>query len=145
MSKHPFELIPITSARSTEKPRATGRTMMIDWGWDIERLDGLLRLIGPYIDMVKLPIGTPRLYEESYLADKVALFHQHQVKIWFGGGFVEHVYLTSRIVGATPAVRGGAPGRIRHPGDLGQLRAAVDRRAPRSDPARPRVRSHRLR
>lgn len=93
MSKHPFELIPITSARSTEKPRATGRTMMIDWGWDIERLEGLLRLIGPYIDMVKVPIGTPRLYEESYLADKVALFHQHQVKIWFGGGFVEHVYL----------------------------------------------------
>jgi len=93
MAKYPFSFIEITPERSVEKPRQTGRTMMIDWGLDVERVVNLLRLIGPYVDLVKVPIGTPRLYEETYLAEKFALYHEHEVLTWFGGGFVEHVNL----------------------------------------------------
>ena len=92
MTKHPFDFVPIPAERSMTKPRANGRTMMIDWSGDVERLTGLLRLIGPYVDMVKVPIGLPRLYDESYLAEKFALFREHRILTWLGGGFVEHMY-----------------------------------------------------
>jgi phosphosulfolactate synthase len=92
MTKHPFEFVSLPAERSATKPRANGRTMMIDWGWDLERIGAVLRLIGPYVDLVKIPIGMARLYEEGYLAEKFALYKEHGILSWIGGGFVEHMF-----------------------------------------------------
>jgi phosphosulfolactate synthase len=92
MTKRPFEFVSLPAERSMSKPRATGRTMMIDWGWDIERLGPLLRLIGAYVDLAKIPIGMARLYDEDYLGEKFALYRRHDIQTWIGGGFVEHMF-----------------------------------------------------
>src|SRR3546814_16839592 len=66
MSRHPFEMVTLPQARSTQKPRRTGITMMMDWGLPLGRLDDLLGLIGPYVDLGKLVVGTSRLYQQHY-------------------------------------------------------------------------------
>jgi phosphosulfolactate synthase len=94
MTKHPFEFVPIPAERIMDKPRRNGRTMMIDWGLDLPRQRGILDLLGRYVDIAKIPIGTPRLYDEAALGEKFALYRDHQVLTMVGGGFVEHVYAT---------------------------------------------------
>ena len=94
MTRFPFEFVPIPAERTQTKPRRNGRTMVIDWGMDLGRVEGLLRLSGRYIDIMKIPIGTSRLYEESLLREKFDLYRSHQVLTFVGGGFVEHVYAT---------------------------------------------------
>ena len=92
MTKHPFEFVTLPAERSTEKPRKTGLTMMMDWGFDLDRLQGTLSLLGPYVDLVKIPIGMARLYDEAYLAEKFAILHEHGIRIWIGGGFIERIF-----------------------------------------------------
>ena len=72
--------------------RSDGRMMMIDWGMDLERVTGMLRVTGPFVDLVKIPIGTARLYDEDYPKAKFALYKEHHILTWIGGGFVEHIY-----------------------------------------------------
>ncbi len=92
MSKHPFEFVTLPAERSAEKPRNTGLTMMIDWGWDLDRVRHSLGLLGPYVDLVKIPIGMARLYDEDYLNAKFALFRENAIRSWIGGGFIERIF-----------------------------------------------------
>ena len=94
MTDYPFAFVPLPPDRSSEKPRASGRTMFIDWGLDMARVEGLMRLAGDYVDIVKIPIGTSRLYDEALLREKFDVYHRHDVLTFIGGGFIEHMYAT---------------------------------------------------
>ncbi len=92
MTKHAFEFIDLPPGRSTEKPRAKGLTMMVDWGLGLRRLDDALDLGGDYVDLGKIAVGTPRLYDEGLLKEKFAVYKAHQVRPFLGGMFIEHYY-----------------------------------------------------
>ena len=60
-----FSSIPVPERE--EKPRKKGLTMMIDWGLGLGRLADTLEMTGDYVDLGKIAVGTPRLYDESLL------------------------------------------------------------------------------
>ena len=93
MTDYPFSFVPLPE-RSNRKPRQNGRTMVIDWGLDPVRIEGLMRVSGNYIDIIKIPIGTARLYDEVLLKEKFDVYHRHGVQTFVGGGFIEHMYAT---------------------------------------------------
>lgn len=67
----------------TPQPRSTGLTVVSDKGLSLTECENYLSVSGPYIDRVKLAFGTalftPRLQE------KVNLFKEHQIPVYFGG------------------------------------------------------------
>ncbi len=92
MSKHPFDFIDLPANRSTSKPRANGLTMMIDWGLGLQRLEDTLEISGDYVDLGKIAVGTPRLYDEKLLTHKFELYESHEIRPFLGGMFIEHYY-----------------------------------------------------
>ena len=92
MPKRPFEFIDLPAERSTDKPRANGLTMMIDWGLGLARLEDTLEMAGDYVDLGKIAVGTPRLYDETLLQRKFALYETHGIRPFLGGMFIEHHY-----------------------------------------------------
>lgn len=91
----PFAFIKIPESRSQAKPRKSGMTMVIDWGYDLPRLTGMMELYGIYLDIIKIPIATSRLYDGAMLQKKFEMYRSHDVKTFMGGGFVEHVFAES--------------------------------------------------
>ena len=100
MSKFPFEMVPLTVNRTVEKPRLTGITMMVDFHLPVGRLEDMLGLIGPYVDLIKIAVGTARLYRENYLAQKIRICEGYQVKPFIGGQFLEFVVANQGIQAA---------------------------------------------
>ena len=100
--KQPFSMIPTPPGRSETKPRVTGLTMMMDWGEPLGSLEDRLGLIGPYVDLAKLVVGTARLYDDEYLRKKVELYHDNDVLPFLGGQFLEFVYSTQGFPGVAP-------------------------------------------
>jgi len=98
----PFSMIPLPAERSTDKPRTTGLTMMMDWGLPLEQQASWLNLASRYIDLAKIVVGTARLYEEDYLRDKLALYQQNGVLPFIGGQFMEYVFQTQGMAGVAP-------------------------------------------
>ena len=92
MAKRPFEFIDLPAERSTDKPRAKGLTMMIDWGLGLARLEDTLEMAGDYVDLGKIAVGTPRLYDETLLQRKFSLYETHGIRPFLGGMFIEHHY-----------------------------------------------------
>ena len=92
MSNKAFSFIDLPAGRSTEKPRNRGLTMMVDWGLGLRRLDDALALGGEYVDLGKIAVGTPRLYDEGLLAEKFEIYAHHNVRTFLGGMFIEHYY-----------------------------------------------------
>jgi len=97
-----FQMIALPAERSAVKPRTKGLTMMMDWGLPIGRQEDLLGLIAPHVDLAKLVVGTARLYEESYLRQKLECYERHQISPFIGGQFLEYVYATDGIKGVGP-------------------------------------------
>ena len=58
MQKAPFHFVPLPKARSTRKPRANGRTMIVDDGLPLAATRDLVALGGAYIDLAKIKTGT---------------------------------------------------------------------------------------
>jgi phosphosulfolactate synthase len=92
MAKHPFEFISLPAGRSSTKPRANGLTMMIDWGLGLQRLEDALEISGDYVDLGKIAVGTPRLYDETLLKRKFEVYETHGIRPFLGGMFIEHYY-----------------------------------------------------
>lgn len=92
MSNRPFDFITLPGGRSAEKPRQRGLTMMVDWGLGLQRLDDTLAIGGDYLDLGKIAVGTPRLYDEGLLREKFAIYRKHDVRSFLGGMFIEHYY-----------------------------------------------------
>ena len=94
MTKRPFELVDLPAQRSTEKPRKTGITMMLDWGLPLQHLEDILQLSAAYIDLGKIVAGTARLYEVDVFHRKLELYRRYDVKPFIGGQFLEYVFAT---------------------------------------------------
>jgi len=94
-----FSMIPLPAERSTDKPRRSGLTMMMDWGLPQGLQRDWLDLSGRYVDLVKIVVGTARLYEESYLVEKLKLYQQYDVMPFLGGQFMEYVFDTQGMAG----------------------------------------------
>ena len=92
MARHPFDFIDLPAGRSSTKPRDNGLTMMIDWGLGLQRLEDALEMSGDYVDLGKIAVGTPRLYDEKLLERKFALYESHAIRPFLGGMFIEHYY-----------------------------------------------------
>lgn len=95
----PFAMIPLPSERTTDKPRRTGLTMMMDWGIPLGAQEDWLGLIGRYADFAKLVVGTARLYEDDYLRRKIDLYKSHGVSPFLGGQFLEYVFARQGFAG----------------------------------------------
>ena len=100
--KEPFEMVPLTSLRSREKPRTNGLTMMMDWGLPLGVQEDWLDLVAPFVDLAKFVAGTARLYEEDYLLKKIALYKKYDVHPFIGGQFLEYVFATKGLSSAKP-------------------------------------------
>ena len=94
MPKPPFHFVPLPRERSTRKPRASGRTMIVDDGLPLGLARDLVALGGDYIDLAKIKTGTARLYPRAQLVAKLKLYQRHRIQPFLGGQFHEYVYAT---------------------------------------------------
>lgn len=94
MKNPPFHFVPITKARSTRKPRANGRTMIVDDGLPLGYARDLVALGGDYIDLAKIKTGTARLYPRKQLVKKLKLYRKNAIQPFLGGQFHEYVFAT---------------------------------------------------
>lgn len=94
MPKPPFFFVPLPSARSVRKPRASGRTMIIDDGLPLGMVHDLVALGGDYIDLAKIKTGTARLYPRAQLVAKLRFYRRHRIQPFLGGQFHEYVLAT---------------------------------------------------
>ena len=88
----PFAFLPLPAARSIEKPRRSGQTMMIDMGLAPGLIDDHLRVVGPFVDIAKIFVGSIRLYDEAVFREKAAVYEQHRVDLFIGGQFAEYAF-----------------------------------------------------
>ncbi|TVY11700.1 phosphosulfolactate synthase [Paenibacillus cremeus] len=77
------------TATRTVKPRALGRTMVIDKGLGLHALEDLLETAGAYIDMLKIGFGTSPLYSTTMLKRKIELAKACNIMVYPGGTFLE--------------------------------------------------------
>lgn len=92
--KAPFQFVPLPRERSVKKPRANGRTMMIDDGLPLGLVKDLLATAGAYADLAKIKTGTARLYPRPVLVSKLKLYRKHGIQPFLGGQFHEYVFAT---------------------------------------------------
>jgi phosphosulfolactate synthase len=72
----------------SSKPRAKGKTMVMDMGWPVEFVRGALALYGDFIDVVK--IVNLALHERaSELRRKVAVYRDYDIETQPGGIIIE--------------------------------------------------------
>jgi phosphosulfolactate synthase len=67
----------------TAQPRTSGLTMISDKGMSLAETEDLLSVAGPYVDLAKLAFGTALV--TPMLKEKIELYLQHQVAVYFGG------------------------------------------------------------
>ena len=92
--KAPFQFVPLPRERSVKKPRANGRTMMIDDGLPLGLVKDILATAGAYADLAKIKTGTARLYPRAVLVAKLKLYRKHRIQPFLGGQFHEYVFAT---------------------------------------------------
>lgn len=79
------------------KPRTTGLTLVRDPGFGLQMLRAHLETAAPFIDYAKMRNLTPRLFPESLLVDKVALYREYQIEVFFGGIVFEAAWLQGQV------------------------------------------------
>lgn len=80
-----FEL-PFIPERSV-RPRQHGLTMVMDKGMSLREVEDFLSANADQTDLVKLGFGTS--YVTKHLQDKIDLYHQADMKVYFGGTLFE--------------------------------------------------------
>ena len=93
-SNAPFSFVDLPATRSTQKPRRKGLTMVADFGLPLRYAEDLFDLAGRYIDLMKIAVGTSRLYDGATLRRKLALYRERGARAFLGGQFQEYVYAT---------------------------------------------------
>ncbi|MBU2884052.1 phosphosulfolactate synthase [Psychrosphaera sp. B3R10] len=77
------------------KPRPIGRTNLLDKGYGLEHIKGILDTGSQFVDVVKLGWGTSLVTQN--LAEKLALYRSYDVEICLGGTLFEYAYMTNKI------------------------------------------------
>jgi phosphosulfolactate synthase len=88
MKNKAYSSIPIVKRSS--KPRDNGLTMVFDYGMGLYQQRDLLDVASDYIDLVKIRVGSSRLYNMSYLKSKIELYKGYEVLTFPGGQFLEY-------------------------------------------------------
>lgn len=86
---------PVAVPPRPQKPRATGRTQVLDTGIGTQALADILEVAGPFIDLAKLGWGTGVIV--ANLEAKLDLYRSHDIDVCFGGTLLELAYLQDRM------------------------------------------------
>jgi phosphosulfolactate synthase len=78
-----------------EKPRTQGITSIHDVGVPLRELRGILEDYGDYLDIAKLGVGSA--YLTHRLDEKIALYREFGVIVYFGGSLFEKFYLDASV------------------------------------------------
>jgi phosphosulfolactate synthase len=84
--KKAFEILDLL--HRSEKPRGRGFTMVLDKGLGLYQAKDLMEA-APYIDIIKLGWGTPRLFSEELIRKKIDLYKNYDIAVSNGGTFFE--------------------------------------------------------
>ncbi len=71
----------------TQKPRNEGITMVMDKGLSVREAEDFLSVASGYADLIKLGFGTA--YVTPNLQEKIKLYHQAGMAVYFGGTLLE--------------------------------------------------------
>src|SRR5262245_9111096 len=74
----------------SKKPRTAGITMVMDKGLSVRETESFLSTCEPYVDLVKLGFGTAAVTPN--LKEKIAVYKNFRVPIYFGGSLLEWFY-----------------------------------------------------
>ncbi len=102
MAAHLFE--GLDGIRRPEKPRTSGRTMVVDWGIGPHAQLDLLVSGGDYVDFAKVAVGISRLLPKDILIDKIRTYQNHQVEPFPGGQYFEYAEVQGKADLYIPAV-----------------------------------------
>ena len=91
-----FSRIPFTS-EGTSKPRDTGITEICDWGIPHRQLEDYLDHTGEFVDVAKIVLGFAGLYPLAKLREKIAIYHNANVKVQPGGIYFEYAAKLDKI------------------------------------------------
>lgn len=89
-----FAATQLDPRRSSTKPRRSGLTMVSEWGLGPNALADFLVNAEPYVDIVKIPTGTGRLYRRDQLLAKIERYSHGRIRTLVGGQFQEYVLHT---------------------------------------------------
>lgn len=78
-----------------EKPRQSGLTAITDVGIAMGEMKNILEHYSGFVDLAKLGIGTA--YIEPRLTEKIALFRDCGIPVYFGGTLFEKYYYQKRL------------------------------------------------
>src|SRR5699024_5560953 len=79
----------------TEKPREKGITLVLDKGLSVRQVEDLCESSSGYIDIAKLGWGTR--YVTQHLEDKLAVYQNADIPVYFGGTLFEAYVLRDQL------------------------------------------------
>jgi phosphosulfolactate synthase len=77
------------------KPRQSGLTMVMDKGLSLREVEDFLSVSGGYTDLLKLGFGTS--YVTPNLKEKINLYHEAKIPVYFGGTLFEAFVIRGEI------------------------------------------------
>ena len=81
--------------KRTEKPRKKGLTLALDKGYSVRQAEDFVESSSNYIDVVKLGWGTA--YVTQNLEDKIAVYQNANIPVYFGGTLFEAYVLRDQL------------------------------------------------
>lgn len=79
----------------SSKPRDNGLTMVMDKGLSLRQVEDLIEISGGLIDIVKL--GWATSYVTPMLSEKVKLYQEADIPVYFGGTLFEAFYIRDQL------------------------------------------------
>ncbi|CAN5871685.1 phosphosulfolactate synthase [soil metagenome] len=83
--------------KQTAKPRASGLTMMIDFGVPLNAQRDVLAVGADFIDLAKVAVGISGIIDEDVLVEKLSAYRDAGVEPFPGGMFAEMAYSQGQI------------------------------------------------
>jgi phosphosulfolactate synthase len=84
----------LTLPPRSRKPREAGITLVLDKGIGLRQMEDLLASAADYVDLVKLGWGTGYITHDT--RDKIKLYQQAGIPVYFGGTLLEMAILQDR-------------------------------------------------
>ena len=91
-----FANIPFTSP-PRPKPRSCGISEICDWGLPHKQLEDYLDHTGEFVDVAKIVLGFAGLYSLDKIREKVAIYHNAEVKVQPGGIYFEYAAAMNKV------------------------------------------------
>src|SRR5512134_1945890 len=84
----------LTLPPRSKKPREAGISLVLDKGLGIRQIEDLLASSADYVDVVKMGWGTGYIAQD--VRDKVKLYQEARIPVYFGGTLLELAILQHR-------------------------------------------------